>query len=54
MGGTTICSLFLSRLHTEKTMMSEQANIEIVQRLYTDFGHNDIPTLLEALGPAIK
>lgn len=34
--------------------MNESANIEIVQRLYADFGRGDIPALLAALDPEVE
>ena len=34
--------------------MSEPANIELVQKLYADFGRGDIPALRAALDPAVE
>lgn len=34
--------------------MSESANIEMVQRLYADFGRGDIPSILAALDPKVE
>ncbi len=34
--------------------MNESANVEMVQRLYADFGRGDIPPILAALDPKVE